>query len=741
MNGFASCVTPPCPRVLRILPILSVVVAALGPVHVVGQEGGEITAELLRDVMPAAERFSAKEGDPPVFRGFGVDPSSGSEALVGYVLLTSDLPPEPVGFNGPVRVLVGMDLEGRLTGIRVIEYWESLRSSRGDFLARPGFQSSFSGKHVTEPFRVRRDVDAITGATITVAAMAAGIRNAARRVVIAYLTGSGPPGEAEPESYIGTISEDELSRLSWLEMLSRGLAEQVVSTERGFATLFVSLAYLRDEAVGEILLGPANSQDVRDWYAKASTEGGHLMMLGVDGSGPYGFRPQSVFFVQEDDTVWVSPEHFFEVGAAAGGTVEGQFDRVGLLLVERALDVTRPFTIMLEPGRAFPEVNGRRPNLGQFSSDEYVVEAVAVAPALVTETAPASVGPEELEAGTEALATEEESSPGSAAPTVPADAVAPSPGPTAPTLPTPTVPASDFGLFDSLYEEEEETLLSKILEEASWARVVRLLLLLGLGSWAFLTKSSSLRWVTLGASLLYLGFVDGGFLSVSHIIAGIAVGPGVYLTDLPLLLFVTFTVGTTLLWGRVFCGFFCPFGALQDLLERIVPQHWRFRHHLSQGIHDRALYVKYAVLLLVLAPALLGLQFSLFGYFEPFGTVFYLSRSVLLWAIAVGILAACIVVPRFYCRYVCPLGAALALGSLLAPFRIRRVEACSVCKVCEQRCPTGAIRGPEIDFKECVRCNVCEISLIQGAGVCRHDYEEVRPRLVKLQTARTTTAR
>ena len=377
--------TPPCRKVLRILPILSVVVAALGPVHVVGQEGGEITAELLRDVMPAAERFSAKEGDPPVFRGFAVDPSSGSEALVGYVLLTSDLPPEPVGFNGPVRVLVGMDLEGRLTGIRVIEYWESLRSSRGDFLRRPGFQSSFSGKHVTEPFRVRRDVDAITGATITVAAMAAGIRNAARRVAIAYLTGSGPPGDAEPESYIGTISEDELSRLSWLEMLSRGLAEQVVSMERGFATLFVSLAYLRDEAVADILLGPANSQDVRDWYAKASAEGGHLMMLGVDGSGPYGFRPQSVFFVQEDDTVWVSPEHFFEVGAAAGGTVEGRFDRVGLLLVERALDVTRPFTIMLEPGRAFPEVNGRRPNLGQFSSDEYVVEAVAVAPALVTE--------------------------------------------------------------------------------------------------------------------------------------------------------------------------------------------------------------------------------------------------------------------------------------------------------------------------------------------------------------------
>ena len=88
--------------------------------------------------------------------------------------------------------------------------------------------------------------------------------------------------------------------------------------------------------------------------------------------------------------------------------------------------------------------------------------------------------------------------------------------------------------------------------------MVWLLLLLGLVSWAFFTKSSSLRWVTLGATLLYLGFVDGGFLSVSHIIAWISVGPGVYLTDLPLLLIVTFTVGTTLLWGGSFAGFCVP---------------------------------------------------------------------------------------------------------------------------------------------------------------------------------------
>jgi NosR/NirI family nitrous oxide reductase transcriptional regulator len=93
------------------------------------------------------------------------------------------------------------------------------------------------------------------------------------------------------------------------------------------------------------------------------------------------------------------------------------------------------------------------------------------------------------------------------------------------------------------------------------------------------------------------------------------------------------------------------------------------------------------------------------------------------------------VVPRFYCRYACPLGAALGVASLVSIFRIRRVEQCVPCKVCEIACPTGAIRGAEIDFKECVRCNVCETKLLTKAGVCRHSMDVVRARLVHLETS------
>src|SRR5690606_29726298 len=133
-------------------------------------------------------------------------------------------------------------------------------------------------------------------------------------------------------------------------------------------------------------------------------------------------------------------------------------------------------------------------------------------------------------------------------------------------------------------------------------------------------------------------------------------------------------------------------------------------------------------LALIIGTALVNSNLSIFQYFEPFGTVFFFSSSMLLWTILIVFIIGCVMVDRFYCRYLCPLGAALGLVSILSPFKIKRVSQCTLCKVCEHACPTGAIRGPEIDFKECVRCDVCEIKLITKAGTCRHSMDEISRR-------------
>jgi polyferredoxin len=243
---------------------------------------------------------------------------------------------------------------------------------------------------------------------------------------------------------------------------------------------------------------------------------------------------------------------------------------------------------------------------------------------------------------------------------------------------------------------------------------------------AFLRKSATIRWVTLVYTLFYLGFYNGTFLSVSHITNGLKQGPSLFLNDLPLLLIVVFTIVTTLFWGRVFCSSLCPFGALQDFITRIMPKKWQLE--VPRAIHDKALYIKYGILALLVVTSLTFSDLSLFQYFEPFGTIFYFSRSMLLWAILAVFIVASMFVSRFYCRYACPLGAALGVTSFLSPLRIKRVQQCEVCKVCENSCPTGAIRAHEVDFKECVRCDVCESKLIIKAGVCKHTVEDVMAR-------------
>jgi ferredoxin len=683
---------------------LAISIGSIGPVE--AQTVLEVTPELLPGVVPQATRFGPQGGEPLVYEAFGEDPATGVETQIGFAFVTSDLPPEVRGYSAPIAVLVGMDLQGVLTGIQILGYRESLMESRGDFLNSGSYLLQFPGKHVVEPFRVRTDIDGISGATITVDAMSRGIRNAARRVAAAYL--NRPPPGAESR-YIGTIEPEVLEGLLWAEMVDQELAVQV-SVADGPIQMAMSIVYLSSPSVGHMLVGETNFRAARDTLG-ARGDDYHPMLIGLGGTDPFFFRTSALSFVQDGDTIAVPSDDILMLPLLRDGKLQGEVRRSGVLYVDGSLDLLRPIEIVLDLGPR-----------GERASEFYQVmppqAAVATQPVPGTGGARVSAAsPGALQANSEPPhaggSGGEQDLPGLAA------------------APNPQIDYEAL-LFDA--EETEESQLSLVLERTSWPRVGGFLLLLALATGAFVTKRTGLRWVTLGGTFLLLGYVDGGFLSVSHILAGISVGPSVYLSDIPLLLLVGFTVITTLLFGRIFCGFLCPFGALQDLLERVVPR--GLRRELPKAVHKRALLIKYVILAIVLTPVLIGIEMSLFQYFEPFGTVFYWSSSWVLWGIAGLILIASAIVPRFYCRYACPLGAALAIGSLVAPFRIGRVEQCKFCKVCEQQCPTGAIDGPSIDFKECVRCNVCEVLLAQKAGVCRHDMERIRPRLATLPITR-----
>ena len=110
--------------------------------------------EWFNEVLPDAATFSEKElGEAPVYRGYRKNPETGAQEQVGFVFLTDDYPPERVGYAAPIDLLVGMDMEGVVTNIKVLDYYESYLYSRGDFVDNSFFLNQFRRKPITDEFR------------------------------------------------------------------------------------------------------------------------------------------------------------------------------------------------------------------------------------------------------------------------------------------------------------------------------------------------------------------------------------------------------------------------------------------------------------------------------------------------------------------------------------------------------------------------------------------------------------
>ncbi|HWW88554.1 MAG TPA: FMN-binding protein [Vicinamibacterales bacterium] len=139
----------------------------------------------LKAVMPSAESFSPKEGVPPHFTGYGSGPAGGQLPVVGYAFWTTEVEPLERGYDGPIKILVGMDTKGILTGVLVTEHHEPY----GSFSVEPPrFAAQFKGKNIRDPFKIGEDVDAVSRATISLTSASRAIRNSSRRVARAVMT-------------------------------------------------------------------------------------------------------------------------------------------------------------------------------------------------------------------------------------------------------------------------------------------------------------------------------------------------------------------------------------------------------------------------------------------------------------------------------------------------------------------------------------------------------------------------
>ena len=223
---------------------------------------------------------------------------------------------------------------------------------------------------------------------------------------------------------------------------------------------------------------------------------------------------------------------------------------------------------------------------------------------------------------------------------------------------------------------------------------------------SFFRKSVALKYVTFVAAVGYLGFTKSSLVSVSDVFRLTDLSVPELKYSLAWYLFMTFVVVTTVLWGRVYCGRVCAFGALTQLMDPIIPR--KMRVEVPVRIEKHANQIKYGALAAVLAYFLITKDVAgPIRYAEPFW-MFGLFGSMGMW-IGLGVLlVATVFVRNLYCRFLCPVGAMLGILSNLTVFKIKRWAECNTCKICEKTCEWGAIRGPKIIESECVRCDDCE---------------------------------
>jgi NosR/NirI family nitrous oxide reductase transcriptional regulator len=161
----------------------------------IGGASGQVTddpvlSEQLQRLFPTAASFSAKSGTPAHYKAFGPAAAGQQGEILGYAYWTTEIEPLERGFDGPIKMLVGMNTAGVLTGVIVTDHREPYGYFSVDL---PEFSAQFANKSIRDAFKVGTDVDAITRATISVTSASRAIRNSSRKIARAYLS---PPEAA-----------------------------------------------------------------------------------------------------------------------------------------------------------------------------------------------------------------------------------------------------------------------------------------------------------------------------------------------------------------------------------------------------------------------------------------------------------------------------------------------------------------------------------------------------------------
>ena len=172
----------------------------------------------------------------------------------------------------------------------------------------------------------------------------------------------------------------------------------------------------------------------------------------------------------------------------------------------------------------------------------------------------------------------------------------------------------------------------------------------------------------------------------------------------------------TILLGRFFCGWMCAFGTIGDMVYLLSGKLMKHKIMINEKVDRLLKYVKYLILVgcIVLIWTFNITFFSKFSAWDAFGllpNVYAAFGTFLIGSIVfIFIIIGSFFIERFFCRYLCPLGAFFTVTSKLRILKIKKpTEKCGKCRICTNNCPMGIplYRSEIVTSGECIDCMHC----------------------------------
>lgn len=675
------------------------------------QAASSVLSRFIDDIAPG-ELVDGADAFGPIREDIPVAPVMQGDERIAWAFIASDFV-GTTGYSGkPIHTMVAVDDDAIVRGVSLVKHSEpivligipdsKIQALAADYAGLDLVAEATSGG-------TAHDLEIIAGATVTIMVIDDSIVRSglkvARQLGLGGLSApdapSGPRFEIDPEATAATDwmtleGNGTLRRLS-LDVGQVNAAFEKVEDPRAAArpindppeTTFIDMymGLVSVPAVGEALLGAAEHANLQRWL----DEGDHAIMIA--GRGLYSFKGSGyvrggifdrIVLIQGDLSVRFRDRmHRRLGGVAAEGAPEFTETDVFKIPADTGFDPTEPFRLQLLVQRDVAAIERvfTTFEMGYRLPDSYMRATPTAQPA-----------PHAAEA--QAMAEQEEE-------------------------------AAQAALWKRIWQD-------KTVEIVGLSAML-LVLTAAFFFQGFLTRSERVtywfRMSFLTVTLVFLGWYANAQLSVVNLMALF----GALTTDFswqaflldPLTFILWFAVAAALIfWGRgAYCGWLCPFGALQELSNQIgrrlgIPQ-WT----LPWGLHERLWPLKYMIFLGLFGVSLASIeQAEALAEVEPFKTAIVL-KFVRAWpfvAYAAALLIAGLFVERFYCRYLCPLGGALAIPARLRMFDwLKRYKECgNPCQTCANECFVQAIHPTgEINPNECLNCMHCQV-LYQSETKC-----------------------